>query len=237
MGLGLQTSNGSGSFKSFVKYDARAGRFFRNDRTQDASGQFSSTDVDITQTASFVADLANIRVGWVSYTAQGPMKRFVTLGQPLPARPEDKGADGKPAFKQGFELDIKLHNSCGGGPVRDFGSAAGCVIEAIDALHDAYTAAPEAKAGKLPVVKITTTLPVKSGQSTNYKPVFEIAGWVDRPADMAGDFGHSNSHSDQNQFQSDAPMKAPAPPVTGSTVAAPPPSAAPAPVADLSDFG
>lgn len=183
MGLGLTTGGSGGDIKPYVNYDAKAGRMFRVDRTQQGDGTYATDKVEITNTVQFVADLANIRVGWINYTSQGPVRRLVTLGkEAIPPRPEDRGADGKPAFKQGFEIDLLLDKNSGGGAPRVFGSAAGCVIEAMDALHDAYSAAAESSAGKLPVVKISGVQPVKSGQSTNYKPTFAIVNWIDRPA-------------------------------------------------------
>lgn len=220
MGLGLSTGGGGGDIKPYVNYDAKAGRMFRVDRTQQGDGTYATDKVEITNAVQFVADLANIRVGWVNYTAQGPIRRFVTLGkEPIPPRPDDKNADGKPAFKQGFEIDLILNKDAGGGPARVFGSAAGCVIEAMDLLHDTFTAAPEAKAGKLPVVKIAGVAPVKSGQSTNYKPTFAIVNWIDRPAGLAAAPTVSS------------PASAP---TTGSTVVSAP---QPVATADASDFG
>lgn len=221
MGLGLSTGSGSGGeIRPYVKYDAKAGRMFRMDRVQDSAGQYSTDSVEITNIAQFVVDLANIRVGWINYTAQGPVRKLVVLGkEPIPARPTDTNSEGKLAFKQGFEVDILLNKESGGGPSRILGSAAGCVINAMDELHDAYSAAPESKSGKLPVVKIAGVAPVKSGQSTNYQPKFQIVSWVDRPAAL--------------QVAAQAATVS-APPSTGSTVAAPP---APQPAASASDFG
>jgi hypothetical protein len=187
MALGLSTGSGGGDIKAFIKYDAKAGRLFRADRNQLSDGSYASESVEITNAAQFIMDLANIRVGWINYTSQGPIRRLVILGkEPIPPRPDDKGADGKPAFKQGFEVDVVLNKETNGGNIaaRVLGSAAGCVIEAMDALHDAYSGAAESKAGKLPIVKIAGVSPVKSGQSTNYKPNFAIVGWVDRPATL-----------------------------------------------------
>ena len=222
MGLGLTTGGAGGDIKPYVNYDAKAGRMFRVDRNQQGDGTYATDKIEITSTVQFVADLANIRVGWVNYTSQGPIRRFVTLGkEPIPPRPDDKGADGKPAFKQGFEIDLLLDKNSGGGAPRVFGSAAGCVIEAMDALHDAYTAAPEAKAGKLPIVKISGVQPVKSGQSTNYKPAFAIVNWIDRPQTLKGEAAP----------QTNSPSTAPA---TGSTQVSAPQQTA---TADASDFG
>lgn len=232
MGLGLSTNSTQGDFVPFVKFDARAGRLFRVDRIQ-VNGAFESRDVDITRDAIFVADLANIKVGWINYTTQGPIKQLAILGQaPIPARPADVNAEGKPAFRQGFEINLSLAANCKGegAPLRTLSSAAGCVIEAMDALHDAYTSAANAehvKAGKLPAIRIVDTIPVKSGQSTNYKPIFEIMSWVDRPASLT-----------LSTTTAAAPA-ANAPPATGSTTVAPP-AAAPAPqpaTASAQDFG
>lgn len=220
MALGLASGSSSGEIKPYCKYDAKAGRMFRMDRVQDSAGQYSSDSVEITAIAQFVIDLANIRVGWINYTAQGPVRKLVVLGkEPIPARPADTNSEGKLAFKQGFEVDILLNKESGGGPARVLGSAAGCVINAMDELHDAYSAAPESKSGKLPVVKIAGVSPVKSGQSTNYQPKFAIVSWVDRPAALQ---------------PTTTEAKAATPPSTGSTVAAPP---VPQPAASASDFG
>ena len=232
MGLGLTTGGSAGDIKPYVNYDAKAGRMFRVDRSQQSDGTYATDKTEITNVVQFVADLANIRVGWVNYTTQGPIRRFVVLGQEaIPARPDDKNADGKPAFKQGFEIDLLLNKDAGGGAPRVFGSAAGCVIEAMDALHDAFNGAAESKAGKLPVVKIAGVSPVKSGQSTNYKPTFAIVNWIDRPPALP---------------LPGAPVPIASAPSTGSTIV-PPPAATPIPantlvpqqaaMADASDFG
>lgn len=231
MGLGLPAGGGGGDIKPFVKYDAKAGRLFRVDRFQGSDGKWATDQAEITNTAQFVADLANIRVGWINYTSQGPIRRLVVLGrEAIPPRPDDKDSEGKLAFKQGFEVDILLDKATGGPPARVLGSAAGCVIAAMDALHDAYTAATESKQGKLPVVKITGVTPVKAGQSTNYQPVFTITSWVERPAalPMPGE-----APAAQNGAGTSAA------PQTGSTVATPPAARAPQPAAtaDAGDFG
>src|SRR6185436_4488739 len=122
MGLGLAKNDG-GDFKPIVKYDARAGRIFRIDR----DGTTSST-VEITNGFAAVFDLANIRVGWVLFAEGGaPDWSMVPIGATLPPRPSKD-------HKQGFRLDLKLAKSAGG-DVRDFASAAGCVIGAMDALY------------------------------------------------------------------------------------------------------
>lgn len=232
MALGLQTGGGGGSDRvPYVKYDARAGRMFRVDRSE-VGGMWQTDSVDITSVAQFVPDLANIEVGWINYSDQGPVKAMAVLGKaPIPPRPEGVNDKGKAAFRQGFNLMLALSKESGGG-IREFNSNAGCVIEAMDQLHDAFSAAPECKAGKLPIVKIAATYPVKSGQSTNYKPDFQIVGWCDRPASLP---------VPQVSSASAPAAPAAAPPSTGSTIVAPP-TAAPVPVpepagAGANDFG
>jgi hypothetical protein len=221
MALGISTNHNGGDIKPFIKYDAKAGRLFRGDRVPQSDGTYATNPVEITDTAQMVMDLANIRVGWINYTSQGPIRHLVVLGkEPFPPRPDDRGADGKPVFKKGFELDLVLNTGANGGnsSPRVLGSAAGCVIEAMNALHDAYLAASESKAGKLPIVKIAGVSPVKWGQSTNYKPEFAIIGWIDRPASLVA------------APRTTSPKT---PPATGSTaVKAPAPQPDPA-----SDFG
>lgn len=181
MALGLKTEGGGGDFAEILKYDARAGRFFRVDRAQDAGGNWQTSNVEITNGFQAVFDLDNIQVGWALFAAGiAPQFSMVPLGQPLPAKPSDQ-------HKQGFKLMLKL-GKMSGGDVREFSSCAKVVINALDALHTAYEQQKADNPGKLPVVSLTGTTPVvsqgKGQSSTNYQPVFEIVKWVDRPDEL-----------------------------------------------------
>jgi hypothetical protein len=205
MGLGLPKSSG-GDFKPVCKFDARAGRMHRIDKTE-----AGKVETEITNGFKAAFDLANIDVGWVKWSEGGaPEWVTVKLGQPKPSKPSN---DHKPVFR----VDIKLSKDLGG-DLREFASSAGCVIDAMDALHDAFSKSPEATAGKLPVVALTGVAMVKSGSgqktSTNYAPNFEIIGWIDRPAEMATKGANGNGHA--------TPVSAPAPVI-------PPPVSQPAP--------
>jgi hypothetical protein len=184
MGLGLPVNSG-GESKPILKYDARAGRFFKKDPNVDP--------VECTNGFSAIFDLANIEVGWIEFMEGGaPSWMVVKIGQPLPPRPS-------PKHKQGFRMNVKLAKSIGG-DARELASTAGCVIGAMDQLYDAYRAAPEAGQGKLPVVAMTGTSMVKSGSgaktSTNYQPHLIIRQWVDRPTELAVN-GAANGHAPQ----------------------------------------
>lgn len=225
LGLNYETGSGNGGdIVPFVKYDARAGRMFRNDRAE-SNGNYSNTPVDITQNFKAVFDLENVEVGYIHYAAgSAPAYLLTRLGNPLPHKP----GDGK--WKQGARVMIKLHASCGG-DVREITSNATAFLKGLDDLHTAYTAGAKDNPGKLPIVTLKTTLPITSGQgekkSTNYQPVFEIAGWAPRPADLVF------KPKESAQQQVEAPATAP---TTGSTVAPPPPAPQPA-MADAEDFG
>jgi hypothetical protein len=66
MALGFNYSTGggdNGDIVPFVKYDARAGRFFRNDRSEQ-NGAYTNNAVDITSNFKAVMDLENLEVGY-----------------------------------------------------------------------------------------------------------------------------------------------------------------------------
>jgi len=171
--MGLMQSNTGGEgggFKVYCKYNAKAGRWYTKEDKQDGQ-EFEVTNL----TAVF--DLQNVRTGWFLFAAgTAPAKTF----DPSLTQAATKPGDG---FKRGFEVDIFSEKNLGG--VREFSSTAGVVIDAINPLYDAYTAAPEAAQGKLPVVKCAGVTPVTNKHGTNYQPKLEIVSWVDRPSALA----------------------------------------------------
>lgn len=240
MALGLKTESTPLDITPIIKYDARAGRVFRIDRIED-QGNWVKEEHEITDKFSAIMDMENIEVGWFNFDTGGaPDFQLVPLGEDAGQRPSDK-------HREGFRIMLKLNKQIGGEePVREFSACAKAVIGGFDALHDQYLAGVKANAGKLPVVKIAKTQPITSGsgakKSTNYAPVFEIIGWVARPADLVfkpkaramNGNGHANDHANTSGAAKQA-----TPPATGSTRAAPPPAAAPAQAeaGDEQDFG
>jgi hypothetical protein len=180
MALGFSGSSGGGDFKPVCKYNAKAGRMYRVDRTE-SGGTFSNEEVEITNGFQAVFDMENIEVGYAKFAkGSAPEWRMVKLGEVWPECPPEVGADGKRLFKKTFRLDIKLGASVGG-DVREFASSAGCVIDAFNAVHDAYKDGVKENDGKLPVISMPKTLKMSGkGGDNNYAPVFEIVGWVDR---------------------------------------------------------
>jgi hypothetical protein len=163
MALGLPP--GGGDIIPMIKYDARAGRISRDGD-------------DITQNFSAVFDLAQVDIGWIKFASMmAPDFVLARAGSRVPDRPS-------PEHKRGVRLNLLLARSVGG-DLREFSSAAGCVIDAIDDLHSKYEAAPESKEDKLPIVSLTGSTPIKTttpkGVTTNYRPNFVITGWTTRP--------------------------------------------------------
>lgn len=216
--VAVNTSNGgdAGERLPVFKYDARAGRIHLMDRVEQA-GEWSTVTRDITMSQpTFAVDFGSVEIGWLLFPKGGaPMMVTVPFGQPEPPEPPavgtkklDNGKEVPNRFGRGFRLKVggRALASADGRMVREFSGNAQVTILGVNDLHTQFTRSPEAVAGKIPVVKVATTEPMKSGQSTNYKPVFEIVQWVDR---------------DEKTF---GKRTVPAP----SAVAAPPP---PAPVA------
>lgn len=191
-------AGGDGGFTVYVKYNAKAGRWYTKKDEKDAP-EFEVTNM----TAIF--DLANVKTGWFLFAAGvAPAKTYdPSLTQAAP-----KPGEG---FKRGFEVMVFSDKNLLG--VREFSSTAGVVIEAINAVYDTYLAAPEGKQGKLPVVKCVGVHPVTNKHGTNYAPQLEIVFWVERPEALPAPTGTASS-----------PAAAPAP-VTAPTQHVPPPPA------------
>ena len=214
MALGLPTaSTNSGDRVAVLKYDARAGKLLRTDRS-DASGRWESVDEEITSVFSAIMDLENIEVGWAYFPGgAAPDIRTVKVGNPLPPKPSE-------LHKSCFRIYMLLSDKAGG-DVREMCSNAMSSRNAMDILHDQYLTGVAENPGKLPVVKMASTIAIKSSgknaegkpvSSTNYQPVWQITKWVDRPVQLLP--------------PEDAPppvqQQAPKPPATGSSkVAAP----------------
>lgn len=225
-GFSTEASSG-GDFLPIVKYDSRAGRMFRRDRV-DVGGQFSNEDVDITSTFKAVLDLENVEVGWMNFNTGGaPDFALVPMGVAMPGRPSQN-------HKNGVRLMLKLSKDCGGDkPIRELASVAKAFLAGIEELYMAYDAAKAENPGKLPVVALEGSTPVKSGSgdktSTNYRPKFKIVSWAAR-----GDLTFQPK-SDEGQKPLPASLS-PSAPSTGSKVVGAPQAKQPE-LEDADEFG
>lgn len=182
MTLGINTAmndgEGGGEFRPQIRYGAESGRLFRIDRVQGSAG-FENALTELPAGTKMIADWGSIEVGWLYFAAgQAPSMVMVPLGQPLPPRPN---AD----HKQGFKLLMHLGRS---GGIREFASSSKTVTGAVDAAHTLFEVAPEARAGKLPILEFgggkMTQMKNVHGAKTLYVPSWTISGWVERPTDL-----------------------------------------------------
>lgn len=175
--FGFSTEPTSGDFLPIIKYDARAGRIFRMDRTADGR-----EPVDITPIFAAVFDLENIETGWMNFSGTAPDFKLVRMGEVLPVRPSLN-------HKNGIRLLCKLHPQCAGPdrPIREFSTSAKAALQGLEKLYLAYQQQKPGN-GKLPIVALQGATPVRTGSgdksSTNYVPTFTIVGWANRPSDL-----------------------------------------------------
>jgi len=220
-GFSTEPSNGGGDFLPIVQYDARAGRVFRRDRVDTGQG-FENEQVDITPIFKAICDFENIEVGWIIFTpGNAPDFNLVPYGTQLPDRPS-------PNHKNGLRFMLKLSKECGGDkPIREIAGTSKAFLSGVEAVFVKYLAEKDKNPGKLPVLTLEKTTPVKTGtgerSSTNYHPTFKISGWAPR-----GDLVFEPKSS---AAPSVAPTTAPA---TGSTRAEAPKATE---TADADDFG
>ena len=226
MGLGISTESG-GNFVPYLKYDARAGRWFRKENRDKGE----TSPVDVTNGFTAVFDLATIEAGWIDFpTGAAPIQITRPIAQGIPPRPPGGN------FKQGFRMMLALPAQLGGGAY-EVSSSAKAMIGAIDALHTACASAPEMAQGKLPVVAMTGTTMIETngpkGVTRNYAPVLAVQAWVPRPAPLPAEGFTASAATAQAAAPAAAATYA-APPATGSTQVPPPvPQAAPAAAMDF----
>jgi hypothetical protein len=166
MGLNI---GGSGIVKPYVKYNAKADKWFV--RSPEGGDQ------EITR-PTFLIDLKNIRTGWLRFREGQAPERVIdpSLDRVAPSPAED--------FKRGFVVTAFSQKFFGGAV--EFSSAS---IHLSNALRDVYAAFEEQSGkaenrGKVPVVACTGSDPMKDKYGTNYRPHLEVVKWVDRPAEL-----------------------------------------------------
>jgi hypothetical protein len=176
MSLGKR-KGGSGDITPLLKFDARNGIFFRCDRVREIDGTWSTEQKNITDGLMAVFDMDTVEVGWIAFASGGPPS-FVMfpVGSDIGNPPSDK-------HKQGFRLRLKLTKGSGGS-VREFASTAAATWGAVDKLHSEYEKERSNHPGQLPLIRLAGVKSIKTPMGTSYAPIFEIAGWVDRPAEL-----------------------------------------------------
>lgn len=175
MSLGLSIYHNTGVFVPRIEYNAKSGRMSRVDRTADGT---DTIRIDITMSQPMFAwDIGSIEIGWANFQSGAtPSLVMVPYGQPMPTRP-DRG------HKAGFRSRIWDGREPG---AREFSATAGVTVNAIEVLWDKLTVAPEAMAGKIPVIRLVNVIAISSSRGTNYAPDFQLARWIDRDERVFG---------------------------------------------------
>jgi len=166
MGLNI---GGSGIIKPYVKYNAKADKWFV--RAPEGGDQEIARP-------TFLVDLKNIRTGWLRFREGQAPERVIdpSLNDVAPSPGED--------FKRGFVVTAYSPKFFGGAV--EFSSASIHLSNAIRELYAAYEeqSGKTENRGKVPVVCCTGSEPMKDKYGTNYRPKLEIVKWVDRPDDL-----------------------------------------------------
>ena len=181
MGLGL--TGGGGESQSlripYIKWNAKAGRMFRTDRTNE-NGNWESIDTDITDTAIFQVDFDTVRTGWISFSNPIDFSHATNHGVSFGEKPGEANRDNP--YKLGFIVRVFSAKNLDG--LREFSSNAGVSNTAFEALFTSYEVDAEKNKGKQPVVKLTGSIAKKNDHGTNFQPVFEIVSWAPRNAEF-----------------------------------------------------
>lgn len=186
----LNLSVGEGEFTPYLKYNAKAGRWY-------VKPEGATEEIEI-QNPVLAFDMANIKTGWIYYLeGSGPEKIWDPSPQQMAARPP-----GPKKFKRGFEVMV-ISNAIVPGTqtklgLREFSSTAGNVISAILQMYAEYEAGMKEHAGNVPVYECRGVKPINGSYGVNYEPLFSLKAWVARekvPEFDVHDQPKSNGHS------------------------------------------
>lgn len=201
----------TGSIKPYVKYNAKADKWF----VKDTDG-----DVEIARPV-FLADLANIATGWLRFREGQAPERVM---DPALDRAATSPGEG---FKRGFVLHAYSRKFFGG--LVELSSASIHMGNAIREVYRVFEEQRAAHPGQVPVVACTGSEPMKDRYGVNYRPTLELTKWVERPAELPDESPLAPEELGHGAEASPRPQAAPVPPPTAPTA---PPASATAPAGD-----
>jgi hypothetical protein len=179
LGFSTEASTGGSKFLPVVKFDAKSGDMICINREPGQKpGEWEKTEVEVELPTKVVIDFENLEVGWISF-APTYSAVMVKAGEKFPAQPT-------PDHKQAVRAKVffKEHG------LREFSPTSKTVLRVIDKLHDEYLSAADKNAGKMPVISINGTKPVKittpQGELRFKVPDMVISGWTEAPAAFSG---------------------------------------------------
>jgi hypothetical protein len=168
----LNLSVGDADFTPFLKYNAKAGRFYA--RADGVDGEIEIVNPVL------AFDMANIRTGWLFYAeGSGPEK----IWDPSPTQVAPKPNDPR-KFKRGFEVMVygtgvipRTNQRLG---LRELSSTAGNVISAMLRMYADYEAGVAANPNSIPIFACDGVKPINGAYGVNYEPLFTLKQWVAR---------------------------------------------------------
>jgi hypothetical protein len=176
--MALGKRKDGGNFLPIIKFDARVGTFYLQDRVF-SDGNWQSEQRDVTESFQAAFDLENLQRGWIRFPkGAAPEVTLVPAGQ-------DPGEPPSDDHKEGVRVVLKMAGHLGG-DVRELMSTARGLWNAIDTLHEQYLASAAKHAGEVPVVTLEDVREVKTAGGATFVPTFKIADWIPRPPELAG---------------------------------------------------
>ena len=172
----------SGGFVPRVKYDARAGRVFCDDRDEETGER---TPVDVTDGFEFLPDFPHAEKGYAWFqSGQAPDFVMVPIdAKDLPPKPSE---NHRPAVRLPLMISSKAAGD--GGRLRELTVTASTAIHGLWTLYEQWIANREHNPGKTPLVKLMGVKPVATGgggqRSINFEPQFAIVKWVNTPQEF-----------------------------------------------------
>lgn len=187
----LNLSVGDGDFTPYLKYNAKAGRFY-------VKPEGATEEVEISNPL-LAFDMANIRTGWLFYAeGSGPEKVWdpsLAVAAPKPPGPKK--------WKRGFEVMVYGNAEIPGTNkklgLREFSSTAGNVIASILRMYADYEAGLGQNPGAVPVYACTGVKPITGAYGVNYEPLFALKQWVARSKVPAFDEHAPDAGQDFNE--------------------------------------
>jgi len=165
---------------SFGETSDASGAYIRVNLPQNRWTVNKGGDPEVIDMAKGIAiDIANVKFGWLKIAVG--MRDWQEWPSPSRAtqKPTETDAEGKPAYKQGFDVDCWMSD----GTKAQFSNNSYGTGQFIAKLYNQAENAPEFAQGMVPVVSVTTSTPVVVGKGTSYDLGFAISKWIAKPAD------------------------------------------------------
>lgn len=178
MGLGKRKS--SGEFLPALKFDARIGEFYLNNKVRLADGYEINQQTIERSAFKAIFDLEHATVGWMKFAkGEAPDLLLVPIG-------DDYGKAPSVDHKEGVRVICLLDPSINNGSIRELMSTSVMFWDGFSVLHDAYLEGLAEHPDELPEVVLDHVTEISTSNGKSYIPAFRITDWVERPLELSG---------------------------------------------------